>query len=171
VLHAGGIPHVDLATWKFSVFGRVENPTSWTWEEFQRLPREKRRNDVHCVTHWTRLDNDWEGVPIREVLRIARPLPDARFVVEHAIGGWTTNVPLSDLDRDENLLATHHAGQPLTPEHGGPMRVVIPHLYFWKGAKWASGLELLAEDRAGFWEENGYHMHGDPWKEERFRDD
>ena len=171
VLHAGGIPKIDLSKWKFSVYGEVENPISWTWEEFQKLPRSKRVNDVHCVTHWTKLDNEWEGVPVREVLRVARPKPEARYVVEHAVGGWTTNVPLEDLDRDENLLATHHSGQALTPEHGGPMRIVIPHLYFWKGAKWATGLELTREDRAGFWEENGYHMHGDPWKEERFRED
>jgi DMSO/TMAO reductase YedYZ molybdopterin-dependent catalytic subunit len=171
VLHFGQIPKVDLQTWKFSIWGEVENPISWTWGEFQSLPRAARRNDVHCVTHWTRLDNEWEGVPVREVLRLARPKPEARFVVEHAVGGWTTNVPLPDFDRDDNLLATHHSGKPLTAEHGAPMRIVIPHLYFWKGAKWASGLELTREDRAGFWEENGYHMRGDPWKEERFSGD
>jgi DMSO/TMAO reductase YedYZ molybdopterin-dependent catalytic subunit len=171
VLHFGAVPKVDLDAWRFEVRGEVENPVAWTWEEFQKLPRAVRINDVHCVTHWTRLDNTWEGVPVRDVLRIARPTARARFVVEHAVGGWTTNVPLSDLDREENLLATHHSGQPLTPEHGAPMRIVIPHLYFWKGAKWASGLELVREDRAGFWEENGYHMRGDPWKQERFRED
>lgn len=171
VLHFGAIPNVDLATWTFFVRGEVENPLSWTWEEFQRLPREKRHNDVHCVTHWTKLDNDWEGVPVRKVLELARPKPEAKYVIEHAVGGWTTNVPLADFDRDENLLATHHAGQPLTREHGAPMRIVIPHLYFWKGAKWASGIELVREDRPGFWEQNGYHMHGDPWTEERFSGD
>jgi DMSO/TMAO reductase YedYZ molybdopterin-dependent catalytic subunit len=152
------------------VTGLVENSISWTWEEFQKLPRASRKNDVHCVTHWTKLDNDWEGVTVREVLRLARPKPEARFVVEHAIGRWTTNVPLEDFDRDENLFATHHGGKPLTREHGAPMRVVIPRLYFSKGAKWVSGIELVSEDRLGFWEENGYHMRGDPWKEERFRD-
>jgi DMSO/TMAO reductase YedYZ molybdopterin-dependent catalytic subunit len=162
---------VGLASWKFSIWGEVENPVSWTWEEFQKLPRSHRTNDVHCVTHWTKLDNEWEGVAVRDVLKIARPKPEARFVVEYAVGGWTTNVPPSDFDREENLLATHHSGTPLTREHGAPMRIVIPHLYFWKGAKWASGLELTREDRAGFWEENGYHMHGDPWKEERFSGD
>lgn len=171
VLHHGLVPDVNLATWRFSVSGEVENPVSWSWEEFQKLPRVRRKNDIHCVTHWTRLDNEWEGVAVREVLRAARPTPRARFVVEHAVGGWTTNVPLEDLDREENLLATHHSGQPLTPEHGAPVRVVIPHLYFWKGAKWVAGFELVTEDRAGFWEENGYHMRGDPWKEERFRED
>jgi DMSO/TMAO reductase YedYZ molybdopterin-dependent catalytic subunit len=170
VLHFGAIPEVDLASWTFSVRGEVENPRTWTWEEFQTLPRASRRNDVHCVTHWTRLDNEWEGVPVREVLRIVRPKPEARYVIEHAFGGWTTNVRLEDFDRDENLFATHHSGLPLTPEHGAPMRIVIPHLYFWKGAKWASGLEFVREDRAGFWEENGYHMRGDPWREERYRE-
>jgi DMSO/TMAO reductase YedYZ molybdopterin-dependent catalytic subunit len=139
VLHAGGVPRIDLANWSFEVTGEVENPLRLTWDEFQKLPRAPRRNDVHCVTHWTRLDNDWEGVPVREVLRLARPTPEARFVIEHAVGGWTTNVPLADFDRDENLFATHHGGKPLTPEHGWPMRVVIPHLYFWKGAKWCNG--------------------------------
>jgi DMSO/TMAO reductase YedYZ molybdopterin-dependent catalytic subunit len=123
------------------------------------------------VTRWTKLDNEWEGIPVRAILEIVRPTSRARFVVEHAVGGWTTNVPISDFDRDENLFATHHGGRALTPEHGAPMRIVIPHLYFWKGAKWASGIELVEEDRAGFWEVNGYHMRGDPWKEERFRDD
>jgi DMSO/TMAO reductase YedYZ molybdopterin-dependent catalytic subunit len=170
VLHAGGVPRIDLATWTFEVTGEVENPLRLTWEEFGRLPRSGRRNDVHCVTHWTRLDNDWEGVPVREVLRLARPRPEARFVIEHAVGGWTTNVPLADFDRDENLFATHHGGKPLTPEHGWPMRVVIPHLYFWKGAKWCNGIELTREDQAGFWEVQGYHMRGDPWTEERFRE-
>ena len=168
VLHAGLVPKVDLATWTFRIWGEVEAPNRWTWEEFQKLPREDRSNDVHCVTRWTRLDNLWTGVPVREVLRLARPTPEARFVVQHAVDGWTTNVPLSEFDRDENLLATHHSGAPLTPEHGAPLRVVIPHLYFWKGAKWVAGLELTREDRAGFWEENGYHMRGDPWREERF---
>lgn len=170
VLHAGSIPHVDLATWRFTVRGEVENPMAWTWEEFQKLPRGARKNDVHCVTHWTRLDNEWEGVPVREVLKIVHPNPEARFVIEHAVGGWTTNVPLEDFDREENLFATHHGGQPLSAEHGAPMRIVIPHLYFWKGAKWASGIDLTRSDEAGFWEVNGYHMRGDPWKEERFRD-
>ncbi len=170
VLHFGPVPKIDLDRWSFTVSGEVEHPTVWTWPEFQKLPRQTRRNDVHCVTHWTRLDNEWEGVPVRDLLALVKPRHEARFVVEHAAGGWTTNVPLEDLDRDENLLATHHGGAPLTPEHGAPMRLVIPHLYFWKGAKWASGLEFTREDRAGFWEENGYHMRGDPWREERYRD-
>jgi DMSO/TMAO reductase YedYZ molybdopterin-dependent catalytic subunit len=171
VLHFGTIPDVpDLPDWRFFVRGEVEKPLVLTWEEMQALPHAERVNDVHCVTHWTKLDNLWQGIPVREVLKLAVPKPAARFVIQHAFGGWTTNTPLSDFDRAENLFATHHSGKPLTREHGAPMRVVIPHLYFWKGAKWVSGIELTAEDRAGFWEENGYHMRGDPWREERFRD-
>lgn len=171
VLHHGAIPKVDLAAWRFGVDGLVESPRTFGWEEFAALPRARRTNDVHCVTHWSKLDNEWEGVPVREVLALVRPLPTARFVVQRAIGGWTTNLPLADFDRDENLFALAHGGEPLAPEHGYPCRVVIPHLYFWKGAKWVNGLTFLAEDEAGFWERNGYHMRGDPWKEERFRDD
>jgi DMSO/TMAO reductase YedYZ molybdopterin-dependent catalytic subunit len=171
VLHFGSVPRIDLASWKLRIWGQVETPTEWSWKEFSQLPRQQRRNDIHCVTHWTKLDNDWSGIPVRTVLAAARPTPRARFVLEHAVGGWTTNVPLADFDREENLLAIEHAGEPLSVDHGGPVRVVIPHLYFWKSAKWVTGIELLESERPGFWEENGYHMHGDPWKEERFRDD
>jgi DMSO/TMAO reductase YedYZ molybdopterin-dependent catalytic subunit len=170
VLHFGPVPRVDPTAWKLRIWGEVEKPTEWTLEQFSAIARETRRNDIHCVTHWTRLDNDWRGVPVRTILEAARPTPRAHFVVEHAVGGWTTNVPIEDFDREENLFALEHGGTPLTQEHGGPVRVVIPHLYFWKSAKWVAGIELLENDRAGFWEENGYHMHGDPWKEERFRE-
>jgi DMSO/TMAO reductase YedYZ molybdopterin-dependent catalytic subunit len=171
VLHFGQIPDVPAQKdWRLFVRGEVENPLELTWEQMESLPHAARVNDVHCVTHWTKLDNSWDGIPVREVLKLARPKPEAAFVIQHAYGGWTTNTPLSDFDRDENLFATHHSGNPLTREHGAPMRVVIPHLYFWKGAKWVHGIELTREDRAGFWEENGYHMRGDPWREERFRD-
>jgi DMSO/TMAO reductase YedYZ molybdopterin-dependent catalytic subunit len=128
----------------------------------------ERTNDIHCVTRWSRFDNRWRGVPVHEVLALARPKAGARFAMLHAVGGWTTNLPLEDLDREENLFATHHGGEPLTEEHGGPVRAVVPHLYFWKSAKWLNGLELMTKDRAGFWERNGYHMRGDPWKEERY---
>ena len=123
------------------------------------------------MTHWTKLDNVWEGVPVRTVLDIVRPRPEARFVLQKAVGSWTTNVTREDFERPENLFAFKHSGEPLTLEHGWPCRVVIPHLYFWKGAKWIGGLTFQSREQAGFWEQNGYHMHGNPWKEERFRED
>ena len=168
VLHAGEVPHVDLSRWELRVFGRVENPLRLNWEAFQKLPRVQVKSDIHCVTRWSRLDNLWEGVPFRAIVERARPMPDARYVMVHAEQGFTTNVPLEDLLRDDVLLATHHDGQPLTPEHGWPVRLVVPHLYFWKSAKWVTGLEFMREDRPGFWEQLGYHMYGDPWKEQRY---
>ena len=169
VLHHGEVPKIDRAKWTLRVFGLVENEISLDWEAFSKLPRAHRQNDIHCVTHWSRLDNEWDGVAVRDVLALAKPLPEAKFVLQHAPGGWTTNLPMADFDREENLFATHHSGQPLTFDHGWPVRVVVPHLYFWKGAKWVTGIELLAKDKPGFWEKAGYHMRGDPWTEERFR--
>lgn len=168
VLHAGDVPHIDLARWELRLFGRVERPLRLSWEEFQRLPRVQVTSDIHCVTRWSRLDNRWEGVPVRVLVEMARPLPDARYVMVHAEQGFTTNIPLEDLLRDDVLLATHHDGKPLTPEHGWPVRLVVPHLYFWKSAKWVTGLEFMTENRPGFWEQLGYHMYGDPWKEQRY---
>jgi DMSO/TMAO reductase YedYZ molybdopterin-dependent catalytic subunit len=155
VLHYGRVPRIDLATWRFRVHGRVQRPVEWTWEEWRTLPRSR--------TGWTRLDNDWEGVAYAELRRHFQPLPDARHVLVHAAGGWTTNLPLEDLERDGVVFAMACDGRPLTPEHGGPLRLVVPHLYFWKSAKWVSGLELLATDLPGFWERAGYHLRGDPW--------
>ena len=169
VLHAGRVPEVDLARWRLEVAGLVARPLSLTWDELDALPRQETLCDIHCVTRWSRLDNLFGGVPVQSVLALAGVLPEARFVLVHAAHGFTTNLPLADLDREANLLALTHGGEPLTPEHGGPVRLLVPHLYFWKSAKWVTGLELLAEDRAGFWEEGGYHMRGDPWGEERFR--
>ena len=168
VLHAGEVPNVDLRRWELRVFGRVENPLALCWEEFQKLPRVQVKSDIHCVTRWSRLDNLWEGVPFRAIAERARPMPDARYVMVHAEQGFTTNVPLEDLLRDDVLLATHHDGKPLTPEHGWPVRLVVPHLYFWKSAKWVTGLEFMRDDRPGFWEQLGYHMYGDPWREQRY---
>jgi DMSO/TMAO reductase YedYZ molybdopterin-dependent catalytic subunit len=168
VLHYGSVPAVDLATWRFEVTGLVEHPASWTFDELTARPQQDTVCDIHCVTRWSRLDNRFTGVPVQDLLREVRPMPDAAFVLIHAEQGFTTNLPLSDLDRPGNLLATHHDGKPLTPDHGWPMRLVIPHLYFWKSAKWVRGFELIAEDEPGFWERNGYHMRGDPWHEERY---
>ena len=170
VLHHGSVPRADLATWDFRVLGLVEQPVRWTHEEFRSLPRIRVRSDIHCVTRWSRYDNLWEGVSVREVLRRAVPKPDARYAVIHAEQGYTTNLPIAELLNDDVLLADKHDGADLTPEHGWPLRMVVPHRYFWKSAKWVRAIELVAADRPGFWEENGYHNDADPWKEERFSD-
>jgi DMSO/TMAO reductase YedYZ molybdopterin-dependent catalytic subunit len=170
VLHYGSVPKTDLEKWDFRVYGLVERPVRWTWTEFQELPRVRVRSDIHCVTRWSRFDNVWEGVSIREVLRRAGPRDDARFAVIHAEQGYTTNLPLGELDQDDVLLADRHDGQPLEPDHGWPLRLVVPRRYFWKSAKWVRGIELAAADRPGFWEQNGYHNLADPWNEERFSD-
>ena len=171
VLHAGTVPRTDLATWDFKVWGEVGAPLRVTWDELQRLPATEITADIHCVTRWSRFDNRWMGVAFREVLKLAPPQLAASHVLVHAEQGFTANVPLADLDRDDVLLATHHDGEPLTGEHGYPVRLIVPHLYAWKSVKWTRGLEFLDRDVAGFWERNGYHMYGDPWREQRFDTD
>lgn len=171
VLHYGTVPRVDIATWRFRIFGLVEEELTLTYEDFLKLPRTKVARDIHCVTHWSRLANEFEGVLFRAVHNLIKPKPEARYVMFHAEGGWTTNVPLPDLLRDDVLFAWRWNGQDITPEHGWPMRTVVPHLYFWKSAKWVRAMELMAEDQPGFWERNGYHMYGDPWKNQRYSDD
>lgn len=168
VLHYGSIPRVDLATWTFHIFGLVDQEITLTWDQFMALPQSKSRSDIHCVTTWSKFDNDWEGVVIDDLLALARPKPEAAHAIFHSYGGYTTNVPLAEMHGPENMLVHSHDGAPLTPEHGGPLRGLVPSLYFWKSAKWVRGIELVAEDRAGFWEMYGYHMHGDPWTEERY---
>ncbi len=170
VLHAGTVPRVDLARWEFRVSGLAVAPARWDWPEFRALPRVRVRSDIHCVTRWSRFDNLWEGVAAAEVLRRAGTRPEARFVVIHAEQGYTTNLPLEALLEPDALLADTHDGEPLAPEHGGPLRLVVPGRYFWKSAKWCRGFELVADDRPGFWERNGYHNDADPWREERFSD-
>lgn len=169
VLHVGEIPAFDPETWRLRVFGMIRNPLEWTWEEFQALPRKRVKADFHCVTTWSKFDNEWEGVPLRTVVERAGPLPEARFVIQHCDGGYTTNTPLEDLLRDDVVLADTHRPEPLTPVHGGPLRMIVPHLYAWKSSKWIRGLEFVDRDRPGFWEERGYHMYGDPVREQRFR--
>lgn len=171
VLHYGDVPQIDLQQWRFRIFGLVDQEVTLTYPEFMRLPRTKVTCDIHCVTRWSRLDNEFEGVLARDVLRLARLKPEARYAMIHAEGGFTTNLPLADLMRDDVLFAFRCNGEDLTPEHGWPLRLVVPHLYFWKSAKWVTGIELMAEDKPGFWEQQGYHMYGDPWKEQRYRDD
>jgi DMSO/TMAO reductase YedYZ molybdopterin-dependent catalytic subunit len=171
VLHYGSVPGFDPASWDFRIAGLVEQPVRLTWDEFNRLPKSTVTSDFHCVTRWSRFDNRWEGVLFRDVLKLVKLLPRAAYVLVHAEQGYTANVPLADLDRDNVLFATHHDGQPLPPDHGYPLRLVVPHLYAWKSVKWARGLEFFDRDVAGFWEQNGYHMYGDPFQEQRFDTD
>jgi DMSO/TMAO reductase YedYZ molybdopterin-dependent catalytic subunit len=169
VLHAGSVAdYPDLSTWTLRVFGEVEDEVELTWAQLNELPRTSNVQDIHCVTRWSRFDMTFEGVHWRELAKLVRPKPSARFVVAHAEAGFTANVPLSFLEADDALLATHGDGAPLTPEHGYPLRLVIPGKYFWKSAKWLRGIELTAEDRPGFWERYGYNNNADPWNEERY---
>lgn len=171
ILHYGSIPSFDPASWTFRVFGEVEAPVQWSYEEFMRLPSVKIKSDIHCVTRWTKLDNTWEGVAFREVLDRINLKVTAKFVMVHADGGYTTNVPLDILDDEDVLFAYRHNGQDLTPAHGWPLRLVVPKLYFWKSAKWVRALEFMKEDHPGFWELHGYHNFGDPWLEERYSEE
>lgn len=170
VLDASGAPSIDLSKWTLKITGLVERDIVLNWDEFQKLPRVRVFSDFHCVTRWSRLGNLWEGVSTRHLLDLAGGLTDqAKYVLAHGYDyGWTTNLPISEFLAEDALVATHHDGEPLSLEHGGPARLIVPALYAWKSAKWLSVLEFLEQDRAGFWERNGYHMHGDPWKEERF---
>jgi DMSO/TMAO reductase YedYZ molybdopterin-dependent catalytic subunit len=172
ILHASYVPTVDLAKWRLRLFGLVDDPLTMTWEEFQTLPRVKVYADFHCVTRWSRLDNVWEGVATGELLRRCVVKPEAKFAIAHGFdGGWTTNMPLADFAAEDCLLADRHDGEPLSADHGGPLRLIVPRLYAWKSAKWIKAIEFVAEDRPGFWERNGYHRRGDPWAEQRYTDD
>jgi len=169
VLHAGDVPsYPDLGTWTLRVFGEVENELELSWEQLAQLPRSSNVQDIHCVTRWSRFDMQFEGVHWHELAKLARPKPAARFAIAHAEAGFTANVPLPFLEDENAVLATHADGEPLTPEHGFPLRLVIPGKYFWKSAKWLRGIELASEDRPGFWERYGYHNDADPWREERY---
>ncbi len=180
VLHYGPVPAFNPSTWDFRVWGEVENSQRWTWEEFNQLPRTKLLMDIHCVTRWSKFDTEWEGVSVRALVEqgLIQPKPNARFVLQHAEHGFTANLPLEVILADNFLLATHFNSEPLTPDHGYPLRGVVGYIvgredldtpYLWKGAKWLRGLEFLAEDRLGFWEQAGYHNEADIWKEQRFR--
>jgi DMSO/TMAO reductase YedYZ molybdopterin-dependent catalytic subunit len=168
VLHYGSIPQIKLETWQFEVGGLVEAPKTLSWEEMMSLPQVSTHNDIHCVTAWSKFDNDWTGVLLSDVLKDVQPKPEANHVMVYSYGGYTTNLPLEDLLAEGVLLAHTHDGQPLTKEHGWPMRLVVPHLYFWKSAKWVRGLNFLDSEQPGFWEMYGYHIRGDPWREERY---
>lgn len=170
VLDASGPPTITPDQWQLILTGLVRSEIKLDWRQFNDLPRVKVFSDFHCVTRWSRLDNLWEGVSTRTLADLSGGLkPEARFVVAHGYDrGWTTNIPLDLFLAEDSLVATHHDGIPLSLEHGGPARLIVPRLYAWKSAKWLGALEFIEHDRAGFWERNGYHMNGDPWKEERF---
>jgi DMSO/TMAO reductase YedYZ molybdopterin-dependent catalytic subunit len=166
VLSAGSTPHTPLAEWDFSIVGEVSEPKRWTWDEFRSLPSETITKDIHCVTKWSKLDTTWEGVSIDTLL--AEIETDAAYVTAFCDGGYTTNLPLEDVADGKAWIAYAYDGAPLEPEHGGPARLLVPHLYFWKSAKWVRGLRLMSEDEPGFWESLGYHAYGDPWREQRY---
>ena len=173
VLSAGPTPHTSTATWDFTLAGRDGRSARWTWAEFQALPRDTITKDIHCVTKWSKFDTVWEGVSVDTLLAegAKRGVESAPFVFAHCDGGYTTNVPLADVTGGKAWIAFGYGGAPLDPEHGGPARLLVPHLYFWKSAKWVRQLRLLEREEAGFWEENGYHMRGDPWREQRYTGD
>ncbi|MBE1445570.1 sulfite oxidase-like oxidoreductase [Paenibacillus sp. OAS669] len=169
VLHYGSVPYYnDMSLWNFRLFGLVEEEVTLSYQEFIALPRQEFRNDIHCVTTWSKLGNVWEGVAVAEVMKRVKLKPEAKYVMLHAEHGWTTNLPLEDFLKETSLFALKHNGELLTPDHGYPVRMVVPHLYFWKSAKWLRGIEFMASDKPGFWERNGYHMYGNPWKEQRY---
>ena len=169
VLSAGPTPHTPLASWDFTVRGAVEKPVSWSWETLRALPRETITADIHCVTKWSKLDTTWAGVSVDTLLDAVST--DARYAMAFCDGGYTTNLPLDDLRGGRAWVVYEYGGQPLDPAHGGPARLLVPHLYFWKSAKWVRGLELRAFDQPGFWEMFGYHNYGNPWREQRYSGD
>ena len=171
VLDLGEQPKVSTAQWRLDVAGLVENPRSLDWDALLALPQTERRSDIHCVTTWSRYDNDWKGVSTRDLMDMVAPKADAAAVMLTSYDGYTTNLLLADFAAEDAILAHSWQGTPLSPEHGGPVRLVVPHLFFWKSAKWLKRIEFIESDRAGFWEQNGYHMRGDPWAEQRYADD
>jgi DMSO/TMAO reductase YedYZ molybdopterin-dependent catalytic subunit len=168
VLTAGPTPRTPLDQWRFTIGGLVREPVTWTWEEFLQLPSRSFLVDIHCVTKWSKLDTRWEGVSVDILLEHVDLAPNAAYVTAYCDGDYTTNIPLVDVINGQAFVAHRYEGGPLAAEHGGPARMVVPHLYFWKSAKWVRGLQLTEKDRRGFWESLGYHNHGDPWKEERY---
>jgi DMSO/TMAO reductase YedYZ molybdopterin-dependent catalytic subunit len=171
VLTYGANPKIDLDTWQFRVFGLVDEELTLDWQQFMALPKVELDAEFHCVTQWSRLQNTWEGAAFTEIMELIRPKPEAKYVMAHCYGGYTTNLTLYVLQDEDVLFAYKHDGEPLPEDHGGPLRLVVPKRYGWKSAKWVNGLEFMAEDRPGFWEVRGYHMEGDPRKEQRFWDE
>lgn len=168
VLDLGIQPRIAPQDWSLAVDGLVANPLKWKFDDFLAQPQVTDRSDIHCVTAWSRFDNDWEGVSTRHLVELAQPLPKARHVVCHSSDGYTTNLTLEHFTAPDALLAYKWQGEPISREHGGPVRTIVPQFYFWKSAKWIKRIEFVAEDRPGYWENRGYHNEGDPWKEERY---
>jgi DMSO/TMAO reductase YedYZ molybdopterin-dependent catalytic subunit len=168
VLSYGPTPRFDPAKWDFRVLGEVEEALRFSYEQFRALPQSSQVSDFHCVTTWSRLDNKWEGVSVRELMKLVKLKPAARFVIVHCDGGYTTNLSVEDFLQDDVMLAHRHDGRDLTPDHGWPLRLIVPRLYGWKSAKWMRAIEFSAENRRGFWEVRGYHNRGEPWAEERY---
>lgn len=168
VLDLGIQPNLSQADWSLTVGGRVTNAVKWDWAALMAQPQVTLTNDIHCVTTWSRYDNQWKGVAMRTLLEQVKPLPSAKFLMLKSFDGYSTNVPLADIDRDEVLIAHAWQGRPLAREHGGPVRLVVPHLYFWKSAKWLRHITFMDQDQPGYWEARGYHMRGDPWEEQRY---
>lgn len=171
VLSAGPTPRVDLTRWMFTVRHGPRPLAQWTWEEFTALPRTSITTDIHCVTTWSKLDTRWSGVLVDDILAAAGVTPPTRHVLAHTVDGYSANVPVDDLTAGKAMVALEYDGQPLAADHGGPARLLVPHLYFWKSAKWVNGLQFIERDTGGFWELRGYHMYGDPWREQRFTND
>ena len=168
VLHHGSVQKIDVKKWTFKITGLVDKERSFSYDEFIGLPQVEVFSDIHCVTTWSRLNNTWEGVSASVIKDLVRIKGEAKYVMVEGAGGFTTNLPLDDFFQEDVLFALKHDGQAITAEHGGPVRLVVPRLYFWKSAKWVTGLKFMAENAPGFWEQGGYHMHGDPWIEERY---
>ena len=168
VLHAGVVPDVDLASWDFTIAGLGVEARTFDFAEFQELPRTSTTADIHCVTKWSKFDTEWEGVAVSEVLNLIEVPANATHVLVNAEHGFTANLPMEDFTREANLFAYNFGGKPLEPDHGWPLRLVVPHLYFWKSVKWTRGFTFLDKDEPGFWERNGYHMYGDPFQEQRY---
>lgn len=171
VLDLGVVPPVSRERWRLDVYGAIDNSVFWTYAEFAAHKQDRFTSDIHCVTTWSRYDNEWEGLATRELLAVCQPHDDAHFVVLHSYDGYTTNLALEDFAAEDALLAHSWSGQPLSDEHGGPVRLVVPHLYFWKSAKWLQAIEFVTTDAPGFWEFRGYHNRGDPWAEQRYSAD
>ena len=172
VLSAGPTPETKLERWTFGLDDGVTPLAQWTWDEFNKLPQTDVKVDIHCVTTWSKLDTSWRGVTIDDLLEAAGlSEPPQAFVMVHCDGDYTTNVPVEDLVDGKAMIATHYEGRPLAPEHGGPARLLVPHLYFWKSAKWVRSIQFIQEDEPGFWEQLGYHIYGDPWREQRYAGD